>query len=214
MKSVDPATLARIAELNQQLLAAQAPFSDNITEFNETCKELYDRLIRDPKERYDKCVEELNELYEKVQTAQMEFFDAQPDSWKRSEDGEAYAEWMEVWERSEEEFDIEDFDQLIEPKLLDESDFRDMPATPGDIKYVEEPAPGLLSPAASTRLKMCAAWRQAVAEGKTILGVQQWIAELPAAERKKYLPANYNSLPTSQQTQIDRALTLLDWDGK
>ncbi len=214
MKSVDPKDIERIAELNQQLLAAQAPFSDNITEFNETCKELYERLIREPKEKYDKCVEELNELYQTVQAAQHEFFDSQPASWQQSDDGQAYAEWMEVWSRSEDPFDIEDFDELIEPRLLDESDFPDMPADPGEIKYLDQVDNGEQAQASMIRQQLLAAWRDAVVAGKTQLGFPQWLESQPAARRAKSRPSNYAMLSPDQRWQIDRVLGLLDWDGK
>lgn len=177
MQQVNKNTIARLEQIGQKLLELQEKISNQTTEFNELCKEKYTELIGDPTEEYDRFVEEFNDLRQTVQAQQQTFFEAQPNAWQESEDGRAYQAWMEAWEYGDlDEYDIGEFEELLEPSELGYDDIKVPVESPGDIEYAAEDV-GERAAQSMKRQKQLEAWKKEVVSGKTTLGFTAWQME-------------------------------------
>jgi uncharacterized protein YhaN len=204
MIEVPKATMLRIDALKKTILELQDALSNQLTEYNCKATELHAELIGNDKQTHDKNIEELNQIRAEVHEQMEAFFAEQDDDWQESEDGKLYSAWMEGWDYDFDEFDVDDFEELDEPRLLEADDFDALTEAPGIVGFPDSSAVKALFDQAKLEK-----WSQAVTAGTTRLGFKQWCAEQLQLEawRKAVLEAKTN-LGFDEWVETVRGLTV------
>lgn len=126
MRKIPQNIYISIVERLKNLDTAVYQYNRFIDDLNEKVAELLDEQISRA-EVIDGLIEDLRESVEEITEAQDDYHEARSDTWKESDAGDQYTEWMEAWSALKndlpntpeaEDLEIEQMEE-VDPALLE-----------------------------------------------------------------------------------------------
>lgn len=129
MKRLSEVQVQEKANLEAQCVPLTEALQAAVKEFNTRMQEEWHKVYIASCD-YNDFIDQANNFIVSIRNAQDEFAESKPESWQEPGDGSAHRAWADAWDLELEEFQVEQFDGMMEPDLQGLALFQDLPKEP------------------------------------------------------------------------------------
>lgn len=130
MKSISNKQLEQLNSFKSDLQQKQEEVSSASTDFNGKVQELWANLVADSIDEYNKTVSAAQDFVDQTQEEIQNYYDERSESWQSGEHGTSFNEWINQWDVSLEEIDMDSPSETDLPDFGAVGQLEDLPEEP------------------------------------------------------------------------------------
>lgn len=130
LKSISNKQLEQLNSFKSDLQQKQEEVSSASTDFNGKVQELWANLVADSIDEYNKTVSAAQDFVDQTQEEIQNYYDERSESWQSGEHGTSFNEWINQWDVSLEEIDMDSPSETDLPDFGAVGQLEDLPEEP------------------------------------------------------------------------------------
>lgn len=131
MKSLSHKQSKQLAQVRSDLQQKQEKLESAIADFNANLNELWAELVADNIDEYNKTVSVAQEFINQTREEIQNYYDERSESWQSGDRGTSFNEWIDQWDISLEEIDVDSPDEIDVPDFEAFFQLEELPEEPG-----------------------------------------------------------------------------------
>ncbi len=129
MKRFSKEQSAKVSQHVETLRAAADKVTAEVSNYNSARATAW-KPLEEAVAAYNAAVIDANAMMEGIAADQQSYIDERSEKWQEGDAGQVYQEWMQAWEGSLEELDIDEPDELEEPDMNAADALEELPDEP------------------------------------------------------------------------------------